>query len=251
MSGPFQMSTALRRTFSIFASEVRVVLAIVAIAYLPVILGVFGLMAWGAAEPQRSVEIQLYFTVGVTLSGLVFQYLTIGASIDAVFRRLRGREAHVGSSLRLAVRRFFPLLGLAILVGLAAGVGMLFCLVPGIYLQCCLYAATPALIVEDSRIGEAWRRSFDLTSGYRWEVFGVLLVLGGIGMIAGILVELLAPAAATTTDSAARLLVYLPVSLAVTLVVTAVSAVASVVVYHDLRLAKEGLDEEELVAVFA
>jgi len=249
MSGPFQMSTALRRTFSIFSSELRVVLAIVCIAYLPVILGVLALMAWGLQEPDRAVEIQLYFTAGLSLSGLVFQHIAIGACIDAVFRRLRGEETDVGGSLRVGLRRFFALLGLALVVGLSVGVGTLLCIVPGIILQCCLYVAMPALIVEKIRIGEAWQRSFILTSNYRWEIFGVLFVLGGLGFIVGMVVELLAQWLAP--DPAARLLFYLPLSLGVNLVVTGISAVASVVVYHDLRLAKEGLDDEDLVAVFA
>lgn len=249
MSGPFQMSTVLRRTFSIFGSELRVVLSIVCLAYLPVILGVLGLLAWGLRQPDRALEIQLYFTGGLSLSGLVFQHIAIGSSIDAVFHRLRGEEAGVASSLRVGLSRFFALLGLALLVGLSVGVGMLLCFVPGVILQCCLYVAMPALIVERSRIGEAWQRSFTLTAGLRWEIFGVLFVLGGIGFIVGMLVEMLTQALAP--DPAARLLFYLPLSLGTNLVVTGVSAVASVVVYHDLRLAKEGLDEEDLVAVFA
>lgn len=249
MSGPFQMTTALQRTFSVFSSELRVVLSIVLIAYLPVLFGVLALMAWGLQEPERAVEIQLYFTVGLTLSGLVFQQIAIGSCIDAVFRRLRGEEADVGSSLRVGLGRFFALLGLALLMGLSVGVGVLLCFVPGLILQCCLYVAIPALIVERIRIGEAWQRSFSLTAGFRWEIFGVLFVLGGLGFIVGMGVEMLAQEMAW--DPATRLLYYVPLTLGANLTVTGISAVASVVVYHDLRLAKEGLDDEELVAVFA
>jgi hypothetical protein len=243
------MSTALRRTFSVFGSEARVVMSIVGIAYLPVILGVVALVVWGVQAPQRSAEIQLYFTSGLSLSGLVFRQIAIGSSIDAVFHRLRGEEAEAGRSLRVGLGRFFALLGLVVVVALATLVGMMLCFVPGIILQCCLYVAIPVLIVERARIGEAWQRSFDLTSGYRWEIFGVLFVLGGLSFIVAMAVELLA--AGLASEPATRLLVYLPASLAVNLVVTALSAVAAVVVYHDLRLAKEGLDEEDLLAVFA
>src|SRR5262249_9793848 len=105
------------------------------------------------------------------------------------------------------------------------------------------YVATPVCVVEQKGPLASLGRSSQLTKGHRWKIFGmiVLLYLGAIiiGLVVGALLGL--------THS--PILVTLG-----TLVWTgawgALYAIFGVVTYHDLRVAKEGVDTDQIAAVF-
>ena len=58
---------------------------------------------------------------------------------------------------------FFPVLGASILGGLVIIVGLVFCVLPGIYLAVCLSMFITALVIEKKGIGNAFSRSFELS----------------------------------------------------------------------------------------
>jgi hypothetical protein len=74
------------------------------------------------------------------------------------------------------MRYFFPVLGTSILVGLLAGIGFAFCLIPGIYLGVSLSIIYMALLFEGKGFGSAFSRSFDLTKQKWWLTFGLIIV---------------------------------------------------------------------------
>jgi len=87
------------------------------------------------------------------------------------------------------------------------------------------------------------KRSAALTKGHRWKVFGLLALLSIVSIIVSQLVELaLAPFG------------NIVLSMLGTLIWSALwgayYAIAVVVTYHDLRVAKEGIDIEQIAAVF-
>ena len=66
-------------------------------------------------------------------------------------------------------------------VVLLAGMGYLFCALPGIYLYVLFLFAWPAVVLEGRGVSEALSRSVFLVSGNWWRVFGTMLLLGLIG----------------------------------------------------------------------
>lgn len=74
------------------------------------------------------------------------------------------------------MRYFFPVLGTSILVGLLAGIGFMFCLIPGIYLGVSLSIIYITLMIEGKGFGNAFSRSFDLTKQKWWLTFGLIIV---------------------------------------------------------------------------
>jgi hypothetical protein len=67
------------------------------------------------------------------------------------------------------------LLVLGVVEAVLIGVGIIL-IVPAFYLMTIWAVAMPALLVEETEIGEAFRRSADLTRGRRWRVFGACMV---------------------------------------------------------------------------
>lgn len=252
-TGPFRMTDALRRTFAIAFGEIGVLLPLVFLVLLPQFLLTALWIASVWDQPAAVMDPQWTVTLVQAPLSVVLKQLAVAAVIPLVFARLRReRRASPGQAVRRAARRLLPLLGLAILVGLAVFTGLLLCFVPGIIVYCALFVATPALMVEDVGVFDAWQRSLRLTEGYRWEIFGVVFVIWAIGAVLSAFSMAALPFLLADPEG------FMPRYLAITgvlgvlvgLVSTLLTAVAATVVYHDLRQAREGLGEDDLLAVF-
>src|SRR5262249_53141966 len=136
-----------------------------------------------------------------------------------------------------------PLIGLFICIGVALGVGALLFIVPALVILTMCYVAIPACIVERLGVFASMGRSSVLTKGHRWAIFGTWLLL----LIAGAITAAVLDAVLGLIGSAGLVKVG---SLAWSGFLTAFGTVFAVVVYHDLRVAKEGIDTRQIVSVF-
>ena len=72
--------------------------------------------------------------------------------------------------------RLLPLLGATLLSDLVFTVGLILCIVPGVWLGVLFALVTPALVLERCGVGTAFRRSKKLVDGAWWRTFGILLL---------------------------------------------------------------------------
>jgi hypothetical protein len=68
-----------------------------------------------------------------------------GAMTYGVVQDLRGRTMSIAQASAIATRRFLPLLGVAIVVGLLFWLGFVLLIVPGLIVCCWYYVAAPAV----------------------------------------------------------------------------------------------------------
>jgi hypothetical protein len=87
------------------------------------------------------------------------------------------------------------------------------------------------------------QRSAELTKGHRWKIFGLWILLIIISAVVSPLIEL-------ALSPLGSWIVTFIVNLAWTAIWGAYYAIAVVVSYHDLRVAKEGIDIEQIASVF-
>ncbi len=146
-------------------------------------------------------------------------------------------------------------IGLGVLVGILGGLALL---VLGIWIGTKLSLVPSVLMLERLSIRESVRRSWELTGGYFWKVFGIQLLVSVIlsvasnivtapfSIVAPILVYFVDPNGTGSSWAIGMALVVYVVQLIVTLVVAAIVAViqtaANALIYLDLRMRKEGLD---------
>jgi hypothetical protein len=252
LTGPFRMTDALRRTFTIVGSELRTLVPLVLLIHLPVILLAAGFLVWLRDDPNRFFEQQGIYSILQMPIALIAKLLATGALMPAVFARLRGDHVTAGEALRHVFGRFLPLLGLGVTVGLGVWLGSFACGVPGIMLYVATYVAIPSLMVEDTGVEASWRRSFALTAGYRWEVFGLVFVLWMVSAVFAFGATAFSMAGIVASETSMGSLVAMQaLSQLAALVGTLLTAVAATVTYHDLRVTKEGISEEDLLEVFA
>jgi len=162
---------------------------------------------------------------------------------------LEQRPLALRSAVVYALRRFWGLLGLSVVYGVALYAGFCCMLVPGVFLSWKFWVARPALILERVSIGTAIRRSFELSEG----TFGRWL---GVAATRLVFVTLLGFTVGMPDDPTLRTVILdaIPISGTVLDVVnvfvssifmgtvTALSGVVVTVYYIDCRIRRDGHD---------
>jgi uncharacterized membrane protein len=84
-----------------------------------------------------------------------------------------------------AYATFWQFIGLGIFVGLCVGIGLMFCIIPGIYLYVPLILSFPILVYNRKGVSDAFSYSFTLVKDHWWMTFASLFVVGIIIGVAG------------------------------------------------------------------
>ena len=163
--------------------------------------------------------------------------------VYAAFQDMRGSKVRLGTSVGIGLSRLLPVIGASIGVGVVTGVGVLLLIVPGLIAMAMLYVAVPVCVVEKLGPFKSLDRSAALTKGYRWKVFGIALLPVLVGaIVAAIIATALSPLAGPMAAALGQF--------SFEAIFNAFEAIVAVVTYHDLRVAKEGVDIERIAAVF-
>ena len=189
----------------------------------------------------------------IALIAILPLFLLQAALTRASIDDLTGKPVSIPNAVQTGLQKLLPLLGLALLVGLGVGVGMMLFIVPGLILATCWIVASPVLVVERAGVWQAMQRSLALTRNHRWAMFGIIvlyfvasIVLGAIeGLVLTGSVGLSAMAALQTPGIAFGLL-----NAVVQTGVMMISTVAVAAIYFELRRIKEGVGVTELASVF-
>jgi hypothetical protein len=234
----FRVGRVLSRTATVLSRHFLIFAAITAVANLPTLL----LFQGGTRATITPDQSPVIFIVGIVVS-IVLTYLAQAVILHAAFQAMRGRPVSLGESLSVGLARFFPIFGLAIILGFLVGLATLLLIVPGLILLTMWFVGAPVCVVERLGPWTSLKRSSELTKGHRWKIFGLMILLVLVSAIVSPLIELaLSPVGSWVLT--------LLVSLVWTAIWGAYYAIAVVVTYHDLRVAKEGIDIEQIAAVF-
>jgi hypothetical protein len=240
--GDFRVGRILSRTSSVLSRNFLPFFIVTAIANLP-----GALLIKISTDPANLTPEAAFGSLGLIFVGLiltvVLNVLCQAIVLYGAFQDMRGRPVNLVESLQVGFARFFPIIGLAIVAYFLITLASMLLIVPGLILLTMWFVATPACVVE--RLGpiRSMRRSSQLTKGHRWKVFGLILLVAVLGsIIIGVInlgFELMAG----------------PIGALIAGVVLngiwgAFYAIAVVVTYHDLRVAKEGSNIEQIAAVF-
>jgi hypothetical protein len=176
------------------------------------------------------------------LLGFVLTTLSEAAVLYGAFQNMRGEPVNLGQSMRVGLRRFFPVVGVAISMTIIGVLGLVVFVVPGLMFFTLSFVVIPACVVEGRGVFASIGRSSDLTRGYRWKIFALMLFWYGSDAIVEGLIEPLT----SITGPIAAFVAYLTWNG----IWAAFYAIFAVVTYHDLRVAKEGVDTAQIAAVF-
>ena len=238
----FRVGRVLSRTFSVLSRNLLPFCLVTVIAALPnLLISAPGARAFAPATitPGASaIRLLLGFGLSMVLNALSQAIVLYGA-----FEDMRGQPVHLMESLRIGLRRFFPVLGVAIGVAVLTALAAILLFFPAFIVATMLLVAMPACVVEQLGPVKSMDRSKRLTKGHRWKIFGLwLLAMVAAGISQSVLVGL----AKIIGGSTLALITFLAWSA----IFGAFYAIMVVVTYHDLRVAKEGVDTDQIAAVF-
>jgi hypothetical protein len=180
----------------------------------------------------------------------VLSSIATAATVFVVSESYLGRPLAARDALRRATPLFARLIICSLLFAIIVGIGFIFLFIPGIILVCGLLLAFPSLVLESSLSPTgALSRSWSLTRGSRWRMFGLLVTmvlllyvpLVGLGAIAAVVL----PGGARGTSPGTVTLAV--VGLLQMLLYPLLYCVLTVA-YYDLRVRKEGFDLEVLAS---
>ena len=146
----------------------------VAVSLLSAVLGVFGWLG-------------LVLGALVSLAGLFWLQGALVVAIDDV--RDGRADLSIGQTLERVQSRLGTLAVAGLIAVVAIGLGIVFFVVPGLYLFTIWLVIVPAIMLENCGVGESFGRSQELVRGYGWAVFRVmvltLLILAGLEILFG------------------------------------------------------------------
>jgi len=232
--GEFRIGRVFSRTVSLLSRNFPIYFAVATVAAVPSLF----IEKSSDVDGVRGALSLLAFLLMVVLAPLSQSIM-----LHTAFQDMRGRPVSLSEGLRIGFGRFLPLIGITICTGLGIAAGMLLFIIPGLMFLTMWYVSTPACIVERLGVFASIASSSALTKGHRWQVFGMVLLVTIPGAIlAGVVKSVLGLA-----GSEALVMIG---SLVWAGLGGAFGAIFAVAVYHDLRVAKEGIDTRQLVAVF-
>jgi hypothetical protein len=252
MNTTFGVGNVLATGFRIWAKNFIPFMLITALIYAPVLI-------WGISSVQGEMDIEQFLSAARTLQfigglTILLNVLLSAALTYGVVMELQGERASIGACIATGLVRFFPALGTGLLTLLAMAGGLLLLIIPGVIVFCMLYVATQASVLERPGVLGALRRSRELTKGHKFEIFGLVFLLGLLGFGLGFLCRAIALPRlgdeAYLEETMRNLPMYMYMNLAEQMIVGSISAVMASVAYYFLRAEKEGTSAAELAAVF-
>ena len=187
MPAPFDIGLVLRRSFQLYGRYAG--------SLLPATLlinGVGIVVACLQRDPPTGAYLALTGVAAVI--GIFVSPWFAGALVRLTLDdELRDGEQHSGplssasptiwSAFKATQDRYWSLVGIMIVYGLAVGIGLVFFVVPGLYLAALWIAAMPVIVAEGVGFGDSFNESERLTEGSRWRVLVAPMAIGFVPWI--------------------------------------------------------------------
>ena len=252
----FRIGYVLSQAFSIlFRNIVPFGLLTILILLPQLILGLATGTIDPSADPAASFSFGFLDLIGLLLQFLL-PYLLTAALVYGTVQHLRGHRVSVGDCLGRGLSLLLPVIGVVILTTIATVLGFFLLVIPGVIVMMMLWVAIPVAVIERPGVIASLKRSRELTSGHRWKIFAVVLILGIMGFVVTSLVmipfgiSVFSGAFDPSHDLQETLTTTMVINFVISAVFYAAYAVANAVGYYALRSSKEGVDIEKIAAVF-
>jgi len=144
----------------------------------------FWLLA-GATAVAKVIGYALGFIPALGISVAVLLALVFQGGLQWLFlKRIRGEAADLGDVFAGFSLAFVPLLLAGIVVHVLVGIGLVLCIVPGIYLMVSWRLFVPLLIIDKGlEFWPAMELSRRVVTKHWWQCFGLLLLSALVGLL--------------------------------------------------------------------
>jgi len=259
---PMTLGEVLDRTFTIYREHFLLFAGITALPYLLMLVFNFGVLliqrsGMHGSPPSLTSPGLIGGIVAGAIGGMFLFFLMIGvahaATVSAVSDLYLGQPTSVRAAYAQAKGSIWIVIAVMFMSFLATVVGLFLFLIPGIYLACRLAVSIPVAVVEKESPVGAMERSMELTKGYGWQIFLLLLLVAMLGWVVAVILEapgmvftFLAAIAKQQPSIGATIYTYLAQYVA-QVIVGPIGTISSSLMYFNLRVRKEGFDIQYLM----
>lgn len=247
------MEGLIGKVFGSFAKTIGVSLPIALLMSAPALI--YTAITFSNITLESAINLESTvrtYTIVVLALTLLLTPIATGAITYAAVQTESGAQLTAGKALAAGFARLVPVLGTALLTGLAILGGFIMLIIPGVIAAIRLSAAPAVTVVERLGPVAALKRSWELTKPYGGQIFGAYFLVGILGRGAHWMAEkALIPN--QNSDFEAILSGFkatLYVGWAIDVVASALTAVLAANVYIVARRAKDGVDPAQLAATF-
>lgn len=248
----FQMGNVIDLTFSAIKDNAVVFFgAAILLVGLPnlalVLVPAYMMNDYGAQSLAGGL---LAFWLGALIA-LLGGILLQGAVVKAAINGFNDKQTSFGDAFSTGLRRFFPLLGTGIVIGIAIMIGLVIFLIPAVILMVLWIVAAPSVVAEKRGVFGGLQRSRDLTRDHRWAIFFLVLVYIVATWILGFALNFMAMSLGSILGGPEAIIIVTGLISAISGTFFSVLNSAGVsALYFELRSSKEGLAPSELASVF-
>ena len=270
----FSVGSVLRQALLILARNaagfgtVAVVVTLPAAAYSQFLMDELAGLEGDPSGASGARALALIF--GGSLALILLQSVAAAILSYGTIRHMRGGAAGLWESLRGGLPAVFRVVGITLLLTLLLVLAMFVAVMPGLLVVAVgmgtagsillvlaaaiafamiftrFWIAIPVAVVEAAGVIDSLKNSAAMTKGQRWRVFGLILVLYGLNFGAAWLFD----SVFSSADSSAPGWPAVILGLAVGTFFLAWRSIAAAVAYHDLRIAREGPQGNQVARVF-
>ena len=261
---PLDYGALFDEVFDLYKRNVLLFVGIAGVVYLPLNIllqfllarfmqGYMEALSSGVPDWGRLDWGALAIFLLASLAAVPFTYAVVAATTWAVSRCYLGERPSIIESYRAITPRLFPFVLTFIIVGLAQGLGFLFCCLPGLALFFIFAFVSEVFVLEGKEYFAAMRRSWDLVIG-QWAR---VIVVGILTFVVALILQSIITAPFQVITTVLKIDPYSNASLSVgqglaqgiaqTLVLP-VQTICFVLLYYDIRVRREGFDIELLAA---
>jgi hypothetical protein len=249
---PLSVGEMLDAGFRLFRARFWTLILCVLVPVVPLTIVATGVQASvdpNAFDLDSTETVDSGTALAGTLVASLIQFAAAALAIAACFKAISaaylGDRADVSESLRYALGRLVPLIVAYFLVVILVVLGFLALIIPGIWIAVKLSMVFPAVVFERTGPFASIGRSWSLTRGNWWRVFGTLLVVFLITFVLQLVLGGVVGGLLATSDSVSELTAAIVLTL-VNLLTLAITyplwASVTTVLYYDLRVRNEGFD---------
>jgi Uncharacterised protein family (UPF0259) len=165
MERKLDVGGTLSQAFSIYGSQAGVLLPLAFAIFLAVAIlaGLLSAISW--------VLLPIVFALSV-IGNTLYQGMVVSLVSDVQDGR---RDSSVGDLVNSAAPVILPLFLAGLLAGLGIALGFVLLIVPGLILLTIWSVIAPVIVLERTGVIEAFGRSRELVRGHGWQVFGVIV----------------------------------------------------------------------------
>lgn len=260
----FAVGAVLSKTFSTFFANLGTFLLFAFVVLIPAtMMTTFytgSIFAQSATNPAAVADVfGLSFLLAWLLS-LASTAVVLVGTVDAAIKYQTGQSVSFGGMFDISIRRLVPAV-IAVVVGyILVILGMVLLVIPGMIIAIMMSTTIAAIAAEGAGPIEAMRRSRELTSGYKWQILGILFVITGVIIVLQVVMASIAvavglgPGLAVGAQSANVTAFSIALALSGLIQSTigyALIGACIASVFTGLKESKEGVDTEEVANIFA